>query len=422
MTTLKASNYKTFLICFLTLFLFIKTTFAQEVISWQQSVDLAIKNNNNLRAAIENEKATKYQKNATVSGFLPQATASLSTQRTNNVDENYDGVISVNQNLFNGFSDVGKFDQAKANNLISKAYINIVKAQVSYDLKSAYQNFIYAKETVTLLDEIIKRREDNLQIIDLRFKSGMENKGSLLLAKAYLEQAKYDRLQARNLIETARAQVCRAIGMNKCTEFDVENAVPITDPQNEAIDFEAIIESTPEHIQAKAQEDAAAAGILIAKSEFFPDLDVRASTGRNGNKFFPEDDYWSVGMTLSIPFFTGGRDYYSTLSAHAKNEAAKENRQNVDQQLLVNLKQKYNSYIESVTKLRVDENFQKAAQLRAEIGRKKYNNGLLNFEEWDLIETDLINREKSYLQSKLNRVINEAGFEQAQGKGVFYGY
>lgn len=86
---------------------------------------------------------------------------------------------------------------------------------------------------------------------------------------------------------------------------------------------------------------------------------------------------------------------------------------------MVNLQQGYNSYIEAVAKLQVDTSFREAAQLRADIARSKYNNGLLIFEDWDAIETDLITRQTNYLQSKLNRVTYEAAWEQVQGKGVF---
>ncbi len=422
---------KTLLLFFV--LLFPHQTFANEQLSWQECIEAARKNNNNLKSAIATERSTNYLKNASVSGFLPQATATLTSNRGNNgnstnpslttvsggVTEAYVGSVSVTQNLFSGFSDVGKFDQTKANNIVSKANVRIVKAQVSYDLKYAFENLSYAKETVALLDSIIKRRQDNLNIIELRYRSGMENKGSLLLAQAYLDQANYDRLQGTNLIESAKAQLCRALGISDCKDFDTRGSVPINKPSTQKIDLKDIVEKTPQHLQALAQEQAAKAGILIAQSAFMPSLNLTATKGQRGTSLFPQNDYWSVGMNLSFPFFTGGKDYYTTRSAYSTNAAARENRENVDQQILVNLRQSYNSYIESVAKLKVDENFKEAAKLRAEIARSKYNNGLLTFENWDGIETDLINRQKNYLQSKLNRVVYEAAWEQAQGQGVF---
>jgi outer membrane protein TolC len=413
-------------------FLFATPAFADQVFSWQQCVDLAIHNNNNLKNALYTQKSSEYQKNAAFSGFLPQATATLSSNRgtagnsTNpslsttqsNISQTYSGALTVNQNLFSGFLDTGEFNQAKANYLVSQTNVAIVKAQVSYDLKSAYQNLFYAKETVNLQDNIIHRREDNLRIIALRFKSGMENKGSLLLAQAYLEQAKYDRLQGINLIDSARAQLCKAIGMSDCEAYDINDQIPTTTPEK-TINFKTITLSTPQHLQAVAQQKAAQAGITIAKSSFLPSVNLSLAKGRRDEGFFPQNGYWSFGMNLSLPFFSGGKDYYTTLGAYSTNLAAKENLETTDQQVLVNLKQSYNSYIEAIAKLKVDESFKSASELRADIARNQYNNGLSTFQDWDLVETDLINRQKSYLQSKRDLVINEAAWQQAQGKGVF---
>lgn len=406
---------------------------AEEVLTWKQVVEMAAMNNSALRSAIAAERSTYYLSNAALSTFLPQAVATLSSNRgtagnstnpsnttvQNNIIQAYNGTITVTQNVFNGFGDIGRFDQAKANNMVSKANIMIVKAQVGYDLKYAYGNFSFAKETVKLLDAIIKRREDNLRIIELRFKGGMENKGSLLLARAYLEQAQYDRMQAENLISTARAQLCKAIGITKCDEnFDISGAIPVNDKLDRR-DLNSVVEETPQHMQVLAQEKAAKAGITISQSAFLPTLNLTAVSGHRGTVYFPQNDYWSFSANLSFAFFTGGRDYYSTRSAYSNADAAKENRETTDQQMLITLRQARNSYMESIAKLKIDQDFKEVAKLRADIGRGKYNNGLLTFEDWDIIETDFINRQKNYLQSKFNRVSYEAAWEQAQGKSIF---
>ena len=75
--------------------------------------------------------------------------------------------------------------------------------------------------------------------------------------------------------------------------------------------------------------------------------------------------------------------------------------------------------MESIEKLKVDQSFLEAALKRSEIARSKYNNGLMTFEDWDLIENDLIARETAVLQSQKDRATAEAAWQQAQGQGVF---
>jgi outer membrane protein TolC len=87
-----------------------------------------------------------------------------------------------------------------------------------------------------------------------------------------------------------------------------------------------------------------------------------------------------------------------------------------ERELQAALAQAHAGFIAAVAKLAVDEEFAAAAQLRAEIARSKYNNGLLSFENWDIIENDLIARQRALLASRRDRVIAEAAWQQAIGQ------
>jgi hypothetical protein len=44
---------------------------------------------------------------------------------------------------------------------------------------------------------------------------------------------------------------------------------------------------------------------------------------------------------------------------------------------------------------------------------------LVSFEDWDLIESDLIQKQKEILLSERNRILKQSQWERAQGIGVF---
>jgi outer membrane protein TolC len=79
----------------------------------------------------------------------------------------------------------------------------------------------------------------------------------------------------------------------------------------------------------------------------------------------------------------------------------------------------YDDWKQSCRKEDVDLEFRSAAEVRAEIARKKYNNGLMSFEEWDQVESDLIARQTGFLQSQKNRIAKEVIWDQTSGQGVF---
>jgi hypothetical protein len=71
-----------------------------------------------------------------------------------------------------------------------------------------------------------------------------------------------------------------------------------------------------------------------------------------------------------------------------------------------------------VENTKVQEAFLKAAQTREEIGKAQYLNGLLNFQNWDQLETNLTSQQKTELSSFLGAKSAEASWELTQGKGV----
>lgn len=412
--------------------LFSLTSFAHAapVFTWAECVALASEKNPSLAAGHYQLSASEAKKKAAISAFLPSVSGSLSWNRSgvqregqgfttlSNTGDSYSAGLNASMNLFAGLKDKAKVDQADFNIEASKAQLQTTKAQISFDLKSAYEGLLYALSYQTLTQEIIKRREENLKMVQLRFQSGLENKGSFLLSEAYLAQARYDDLQAQNAARVARAQLARTLGIDDQEEFLIEGEVPQDSPDVRP-NFRELALSTPTYLASRSVADAAKEDIIIARANFLPSLSLSGEVRRQDENFWPEQQkQWGFGVTLSMPFFDGGRDWYSTKAASQTYLSRVEERTNVGRDVIAKLERAWASFQEAASKLTVDRTFRDAAVVRAEISRKKYNNGLLTFENWDIIENDLINRQKSYLSTKRDRVTAEASWEQTLGQGV----
>lgn len=399
--------------------------YAADSLTWEDGVREAAAHNAEVRAARATFEASSYQRRAAYSGFYPQLSAGVSyndvsgsaVSSTAGSTSAYSASVSVTQNLFAGFQDQARVGQASANEQASEAGFAAAKAKVGQDLKTAFAGLLYAQSNIVLTGNIVRRLEDNLRLVELRFEGGRENKGSYLLTRASLNQARYENLQARQALRSAQAQLARALGRARTDDLSVAGDVPVTRP-DDAPDFERLIEQTPDYRQAAAQERAAAAGVQLARAPLFPSVNLTGSVARDGETWLPDDNRRVVGMSVSIPLFSGGRDYYGVKSAASTLEAAASNKDSIDRQILVKLKQTYAGFVESTEKLNVDNDFLEAAKTRAEIARARYNNGLLSFDEWDRIENDLIQRQKAFLQSQRDRVTAEAAWDQARGASV----
>ncbi|MBC7659764.1 MAG: TolC family protein [Chitinophagaceae bacterium] len=402
---------------------FVSMALEAQALTWDQCVQETAHNNAAIKAAYQSWQSATSQVSATKSAFLPAVSGSFSVNYGKNTanpaakaDDSYAASLIVSQNILNGWADEARVEQSKATASIAEATLKISKAQTSYDLKTAYASLVYAQRATRLQENIQQRRKTNLDLVGLRFDNGSENKGSVLLSQAYLQQADFNIIQARNSIQVASAQLARALGRDETALLTVTEVIPVT-PIPTSPDYRTLAVQTPQRVQAVFREQSADSGIKLAKAGYFPTVGVSGTYGRQGDVMFPRDDAWSVGITVNVPIFNGGRDYYTTQSAIATRSAVGSSREDLDRQLITTLSTALTRLVEAKKNLEVTESFLKASEMRAEIGRGRYNNGLLSFDDWDLIETDLINRQQNYISSERDFVLAEANWENVLGTG-----
>ncbi len=414
---------------FFFIFLLPGYAFSEEVLTWEAAVAETALHNTELQTAIHNLRSSTYQKKGARSTFFPQVSGALnynyndiattqpSGATTSSDGSSYSASVNATENVFAGFGDVATIRQRAAEEKRARATLTAVKAKVSFDLHATFAGLLYAQKTLRLATDIFHRREENLNLLELRYENGKENKGSLLLSRAYLNQAQYEELLAKNNVKVAQADLAKVLGRDNAESLRITGSVPLSPPPVEP-NLPLLATTTPEFRQAEAQKEGAKAAVKKAESAFYPRLDLSGSYGRSGDDWPLQTERWFGGVTLSIPFFNGGRDFYGAKSAAAEFQAAAATQETVRRETRTQLEIAYTTYLESVAKLLADESFAEASLVRATIARERYNNGLLTFEDWDIIENELISRQKQVLQSERDRIVTEAAWKQAQGKGV----
>lgn len=409
------------LFLFLSLVLLFSETSLGTPYTFADCIDILKKNNSELAAAEQSLEAAREQKNSFYWNFLPKVSANLGYQRgeTDQLMKNgYTASLMATQNVFNGFSDNAKISEYEGKVLSAQAGLQAVKAKLSYDLKSAFAGLLYAEESLKLAKSIFKRRSDNLNMVELRFAGGRENKGAVLLSRANLKQAQLDILKAEHAYEAARSSLIRVLGLNADANLTIQGAVPIQDIKNEEPDFQKLAEQAPQRQDAQGKIQSAEASLSQTTSLFLPTLDLSGSVGKMGEDFFPDKNRWAVGATFTWSLFSGGKDYFSRKSALALKMVAENTWKNSYLDLLASLRITYFAFVEATEQVKVSNAFVEAGSVRAEIGRSKYNNGLTTFDDWDKIESDLITFQKDQTLKRRDRIVAEASWEKTQGIGV----
>ena len=400
-------------------------------LTWAECVRLARDNNSLLKSSHASLDAARAQTKSRYSAFLPELLAesgySRSGERLRGADpvtnpEGYSSLLMANVNLFNGFADMNRLEEGRQVERLARTSLVTSNALVLRDLKVAFASLAFAERSVDLARAIIKRREQNLDLVRLRFENGNENKGSLLLSQSYMEEARLNLLTAEQDLTRARSELARILGMDGEHDLSVAGELPLaTAPLS--VDFPRLAAELPEREQAVINTLAKEASVRAARGNFFPRLILEGSVGRWGTDFYPDrpdrhDERWTVALKLQFPLFSGWRDVHGLESARAELSAAEHARHGTERELLVRLKSLHAAYVQAEAREKVDVGFLEAAKVRSEIGRAKYNNGLMSFDDWDNIENDLIGRERGALASVRDRAVAEANWEQLLGKGL----
>jgi outer membrane protein len=395
-------------------------------LSWPDCVNLVADNNPTLKSSHENVASSDELVGSAKSGFLPVVTGAVDASHefpnanipylTSQTGVAYTSSLSLDYNLFSGFKDVATVKQAKANFDVARANLDLTRASVSDNLRQAFIRLNYAQAYVKLTAVIIDSRVQNERLVRAQYESGTENQGSYLLAQAKLEQSKFDHLQAEHGEVIARETLAHVLG-DEDSDITLIGSVPQTDPPDQA-PLRDLVFKTPTHRAQEGNVDVSRANVQLSRSGFLPSLDfVGTVLNQNQLLYTNNQQQWSVGLTLTIPLFSGLSTYHNTKSAHDLERSSVDTEVATDFGTYDTLRANLFGFQEAVLLLKVNQINLNALTVQERIARKQYNNGLVTFEDWDIIEGNLVDAQKTELASERDRAIAESTWRNSQGLG-----
>ena len=169
-------------------------------------------------------------------------------------------------------------------------------------------------------------------------------------------------------------------------------------------------------LQATAQKNAAEFGIRAAYANFFPTLTGNANADKSGEHFWPRNEEWSLGLALSLPIFEGGLRLAQVSQAQALYNQLKENERSTKDGIIVSLEQAWVSLRDAIETVDVQYKSLNATEERAKIAEAEYATGFITYDNWTIIEDNLVQAKTGYLNARTNALLAEANWIQAKGE------
>ena len=395
-----------------------------ETLTWEDCVRLAAGHHPALVAAAEQVRAAEYAVGGARAARRPQLSLGASAEHAEQdgesaADASLSAAASAEQALYTGGRLAASVESAQAALDRARADYDSAAANLTYDLRGAFADLLYAQEQAALLGKIAERRRENLELVRLRYEGGREHKGSLAMTEASSYQAEIEQRQAERQVESARRVLARTIGLPDDDRALTISGVLAAGPAPDTVDWEELAKLTPAYFQGEASIRSAAAAVQSARSGYRPDISLSGSAGRSGDTDAFDTDRWTVGVRLSFPLWSGGQTRAAVARARAQQSAAAAQQVDTLNGLISDFSERLQAFRNATENVTVQTRFAEASDLRAGIARELYGAGLLTFENWDVIENERISYQRRLLDVQYTAVVAEAAWQKAVGRGVF---
>ncbi len=418
-----------------TFFLFTFYLYAEEL-KWQDCLNEALNNNPEILSAKTKLNQAKANAWAAKSSALPQISLSASYSRSgsepppgaieetnginilssNSYSTSYSYGLSGRQVLFNGFQTLNSINKSNEEIEIAEINYKITSANIRYKLRNAFVNLLKAQELVNITEDILDSRKKQYFDIKLRYEAGREHKGSFLNAEASLNQAEFENQKAKRDLLFAQQELSKELGRTDFSEIKVISDFNLSEDIENVPDFDKILNENYNYILLLKNKKIAEYLSALASGAFLPAVNLSGSLSKHDDSFPPGGNLnWSFGINLSLPVLDGGLLISKKISADENLKQAEKDLEYGRKDIYLNLQKAWNDFLDAAKLNKIQEKFLIAAKERAKIADVQYSNGLLSFDNWIIIQDNLVNSKKSYLTSQANLLLYEAAWIKNKG-------
>jgi outer membrane protein len=388
------------------------------ILSWTDCVRIGLSNNLQLKQSHESVIQSGAERLTALSAYIPQLSASAGYNLTKTGDSAtyYNSSLGLNarQLVFDGLATPYGIHRSMILEQAAKMNYKLSSATVRQNIRTSFAGLIKAYKNIELTRYILTLRTEQYTSVKLRYMAGQENNGSVLSSEADVAQARFELEQAERNLPLAAQQLGFNLGITNHM-LAVTNTLNFTRPSSNNGYLTDLAKINPNVQYYSLQVSAAMDSLKIAYALLYPSVSLNGGAGLGGSSFPPDQPQLSFGISLSLPFLQGGSVLAKIKSAKSSLEATRQKYLEEQRNILLGLKQAWESFYDSFTTLDIQKKYLKAAIESGTIADQQYATGLITFNEWIIIRNNLVNSEKNVLNAEVQVMLNEASWISAQG-------
>jgi outer membrane protein TolC len=406
-------------ITFISLFLCLGLSQAQEKLSLFDAINTGLQNNYDLQMQRNSTEIAGINNSWGNTSFMPDVSFDATAQEYYNYndDENYrtqtiTPELSLDWVLFNGFS--ARINKRKYEELEQQSEGNTVVLVEStiQDIIMAYNNCLVQQELVNVYQELADLSKDRYDRTLNSQAIGASTTYEGLQAKVSMLEDQSNLLQQKVNYDNAIRTLNYLMAVEDETQWSLTTALTAETPD---YNLESLSEKLGQNNQTLKNQylyqSIIAKDIALAKSAYSPSLTAYSSVSHTNSREYYSGStanvtenyaYVYAGLTLSLDIFNGGTRKRSLQIAKINEETTQVQTTQMEHSLKNQLLQMYSNYEVQKTVYQLTLEQEEAAKLNLELSAEKLENGSINSFNYRDVQIDYMNA----AISKLNAIYN----------------
>jgi TolC family type I secretion outer membrane protein len=286
---------------------------------------------------------------------------------------------------------------------------------------SAVQAYYQTQATQAALEasrEAERAAKTSFAAAEARYLAGSATPADKLQAQTAYSQATLNRITAEGTQKKTGGTLANVIGL------DANRSVTLSAPTTEAVpadfdrDVNVLIEEAkrqrPDLIAAEAQVKAAEANADAARAAGKPSISLTASTTQVNTAGLASHGS-SLGVSLSVPLFSGYAPTYRIRAAEAQIEAQQAQMERVRSQVALDVWNAYQNLVTATQSLRTTADLLQSAEQSERVALGRYQAGVGSILDVLNAQSALASARQQRIQSMLDWNIGRATLAQAMG-------
>jgi len=414
-------NYNNLKISILLLAIFLSSTIvAQKVLTMDDAISIALKNNFDILVAKNDASISKVNNTPGNAGMLPTVGVissgsygvSNTTQKMGSGVNTYpaytSSAVSLGAQLNWTLYDGGKMfvTKSKLNEIQSLGEIQFKDKvlQTLFNVIAAYYDVVRQKQQLNSINEVLNYNQDRLTVSQAGFNSGSLIKTDLLQAKIDLNVTTENKINQQFMVEQSLKTLNLLLGRKADELIDINDSIPVNYTLDKAALQQKLNNSNISILSFQKQIDIAQLALKENRSLYLPNLSFKGGYYFNktfnsvGTILYNNSLGLQIGGSLTIPIYSAGETNRKVKTAKIQEESA--------QLELKNIKLQVNTLLFNT--LTDFENQQQLLKIETENNQLTRENMQISFERLkhgQTTSTEVHLAEDNYVQSN-TRLIN----------------